>query len=204
MPWPKTPKANWAPKGCSSVQDEKTPKLNYSIIEGSLIWEDRYREFCKRAYQATYPRPELGLPADLFSDEFFNSPSVKQHFKELCTITDSHKMWLALDSDQSIIGTVAARNYPEYCDMKAFYVTPELKGHGIGHALYQRVLSFAGNRAIQVDVVTYLQEAIDMYKHWGFHIDESKGMLQYPIVEWPEAAVNKYQAIYMVKPASKK
>lgn len=176
--------------------------MKFSIIEGSIDWIDRCREFYRLASLATYPRPELGITEDLFSRDVYESRRIKEYFIELCTITKDHKLWLAVTDDNQLIGMVAAHKYPEYCDMKAFYVKPELKAHGIGHALYQKVLEFAADQAIQVDVIEYLDETIAMYQHWGFHIDESKGKLNYPITEWPEAARLAYTAIYMVKPAS--
>jgi hypothetical protein len=56
--------------------------------------------------------------------------------------------------------------------------------------------------AMQVDVVEYLQDTIDMYKHWGFEVDESKGTINYPWEHWPEEARLAHRAIIMVKPAS--
>ena len=83
-------------------------------------------------------------------------------------------------------------------------MAPELQGHGIGHALYQKVLIFAAGAPMQADVVEYMHDTIAMYEHWGFHIDDSKGTLLYPITEWPESARQAYRAIYMVKPADRK
>ena len=110
----------------------------YRIIEGSLEWADKYREFCRKAYMATYIRPELGITKDLFTKEIFSSPRIIKLFQGYCNRTENHKSWLVVDSNNELLGVVAADLYPDYCDMKAFYVKPELKGHGIGHALYSK------------------------------------------------------------------
>lgn len=173
----------------------------YKIIEGSIDWADKYREFCRAAYEAAYVNPERGITKDLFSTEVFSSPRIVKYFQAVCANTPTNKTWLAVDDNQKLIGVVSAHLYPEYCDMKAFYVKREYRGQGIGHALYEKVLDYAGPLPMQVDVIEYMQETIDMYKHWGFTVDKSKGTLNYDITEWPERARQAYQAIYMVKPA---
>ena len=78
-----------------------------------------------------------------------------------------------------------------------------MKGQGIGHALYGKALEFIGSNQIQIDVVNYMADTIEMYKHWGFHIDESKGYVEYPWEGWPEKARYANRGIFMVKPAAK-
>lgn len=175
--------------------------MNYSIIEGSPEWADTCREFCRLAHKAAYVRPELGKTENLYTKEIFASPRITQYYKDLCQFKADQKIWLAVDDNNSLIGMVVAQNVDDYCEMRTFYVRSDLKGHGIGHDLYQKVLEFADGKQIQVDVIEYMQETIDMYKHWGFVIDEQKGKLTYPIIEWPEAARKAYRAIYMTKPA---
>lgn len=171
------------------------------IIHGSADWADLCREFCRQAYLAAYVRPDLGITEDLFSKEVFSSPRITKYYQDLLKPTDNKQISLALDDDDTLIGIVVAELHDDYCDMRCFYVRPDLKGHGIGHELYQKVLAYAGNLPIQVDTVEYMQDTIDMYSHWGFHIDTAKGKLIYNIVEWPEAARKAYTAIYMTKPA---
>jgi ribosomal protein S18 acetylase RimI-like enzyme len=156
---------------------------NYKIVEASVDWADRFREFCRQVYQKSYPRPELGITKDLFSKEIFASPRIKSYFTYKCTPTAEQKCWLALDAEGVILGVVAAHRYNEYCEMQSFYVSPECQGQGIGHALYEKVLEFAGKLPIQVDVVEYMQTTIDMYKHWGFEVDTNKGKLKYGVPE---------------------
>jgi GNAT superfamily N-acetyltransferase len=174
----------------------------YHIIEGSPKWADKYREFCRKAYMDVYPNAERGITEELFSEEVFGTQRVKEYFQDLARNTEDHKLWLAVDENDEIIGGVAAQKYSDYCDIKAFYVRPDLKGQGIGRKLYEKVKEFASDMAMQVDVVEYLQDTIDMYKHWGFEVDESKGTINYPWEHWPEEARLAHRAIIMVKPAS--
>jgi GNAT superfamily N-acetyltransferase len=173
----------------------------YTIIEGSPVWADKFRDFCRQAYQNIYPNKERGITKELFSQKIFGTERVIAYFNDLCLNTDEHKFWLAVNDDQEILGGVAAQKYSDYVDMKAFYVRPDLKGQGIGRRLYEKVKEFAAGMAMQVDVVEYLQDTINMYRHWGFEIDESKGTINYPWEHWPEEARLAHRAIFMVKPA---
>jgi GNAT superfamily N-acetyltransferase len=173
---------------------------DYCIIQGSEVWADKCREFCRKAYLATYLRPEIGITEELFSKDVFSSPRITKYFKDLCRNSTNQRFWVATDDENEIFGMVVAFKHTNYCEMKSFYVEPRHKGQGIGHALYQKVLVFAASQPIQVDVIEYLTETIDMYRHWGFNVDESKGKLNYDIVEWPESARLAYRAVYMVKP----
>lgn len=177
-------------------------ELNYQIIEAGPEWADAYRLFCRQAYLKAYVRPELGVTEDQFTEAGFNLDRVKKYFNDAFNTGEDHKAWLAI-ADGEILGGVVAYDLGEFAEMQAFYVKPELKGHGIGHALYQKVLNFAGDKQIQVDVVRYMTETIDMYKHWGFVIDESKGLVDYDWVEWPDKPRAAYRGVVMIKPASK-
>lgn len=181
---------------------KQTNQLEYSIIEGTVKWADKCREFCRQAYLAAYPNPAIGITEDLFSEEVFSSPRIVKYFQNMCRETADHKIWLAVDNNQEILGVVAGHLHPDYCDMQCFYVAAKHKGQGIGHALYQKVLKLAGSLPIQVDVIEYMADTIAMYEHWGFEIDESKGSLIYNITEWPESARQAYRAIYMTKKPS--
>ena len=174
------------------------PGLDYEVIEAGPEWADDYRSFCRYAYLNAYVRPELGITQEQFSEEVFNSPRVTKYFKDALEKGADHKAWLAVNTGK-ILGGVVAYREPDYCEMQTFYVLPDLKGHGIGHNLYQKVLGFADGMPIQVDVLKYMQSSIDMYKHWGFKVDESRGEVEYDWIEWPEKPRKAYKGIYMVK-----
>lgn len=152
----------------------------YAIIEGSQDWADSYREFARKSYLSAYCKPELGLTQDLFSEEIFDSTRIIKYFRDLCEDKDDNKTWLAVGDDQKLLGVVGAHKYEDFCEMKAFYVKPESQGQGIGHALYERVLQYAGGMAMQLDVVNFMDKTISMYEHWGFTVDASREAFEYP------------------------
>lgn len=174
-------------------------QITYRIIEGSEEWTDKFAEFCRQQYQLAYPRPELGITEELFSREVFASPRIQQYFAEICAKSDSSKTWLAIDETGELVGVVAAGKNAGYVVMKSFYVRNDLKGQGIGHALYQKVLSYAADLPIHVDVVEYMTDTIKMYQHWGFRIDITKGYVTYDLIEWPTEAQKQYRGVYLIK-----
>jgi GNAT superfamily N-acetyltransferase len=186
-----------------SCYDVCVKQIDYKIIEAGPEWADTYRHFCHQAYLATYVRPELGITKAMFSEEAFNLPRIVKYFKDALNTSPNHKVWLAINHNDEILGGVVAYLFPDCCQMQTFYVRPDLKGHGIGHELYEKVVEFASSLPIQVDVVKYNQATIDMYKHWGFEIDRSKGEVEYDWVEWPDEARQAYKGIYMIKPGTK-
>lgn len=171
--------------------------LNYRIVEADKSWMDRYRGFCQKAYEQAYPRPEHGITKELFSKEIFDSSYVREYFEKM--FSPPNKVWLALNKEDQIAGGIAASEYPDYIEMKGFYVDPELKGKGIGRALYDKALDFADGKSIQAWVYEYLDETINMYEHWGFKIDKTKGKLAFNWDPWPKDV--KMYAICMTKPA---
>lgn len=179
----------------------ETPQ--YTIVEGSLDWADRYREFARKNYLTAYCKPELGVTEDLFSKEIFSSARIIKYFRDICNKTDDNKTWLAIDDNQQLVGVVGAHRDEDLCELKAFYVDSELQGRGIGRALYDKVAQFAGGMAMQLDVVNFMDKTISMYEHWGFTIDTSREAFEYPWEEWPPGPAYVLRAIYMTKPASK-
>lgn len=174
----------------------------YTIIEGSPEWADRYREFTRRSYIAAYARPELGLSEDLFSEEVFDSARIIKYFRDICESRDDNKTWLAVDDDNELSGVIAAHRHEDFCELKGFYVKEEMQGQGIGRALYERVLQFAGGTAMQLDVVNFMAKTISMYERWGFAVDTSREAFEYPWEEWPPGPAHMMRAIYMIKPPS--
>lgn len=173
------------------------PHPSYAIIEGSPERADRYREFTRQSYIDSYARPEMGLTEDLFSQEVFSSARIVKYFRDLCENSDDNKSWLAIDSGQQLVGVIAAHKYKEFCEMKAFYVDKEHQGQGIGRALYEKVLRFAGGMAMQLDVVNFMDKTISMYEKWGFKVDTSREAFEYPWEEWPPGPAHTMRARYM-------
>jgi len=75
--------------------------------------------------------------------------------------------------DGALAGCFAIRKIDEeYCEIKRLYVRPAFRGHHIGNAMLDRIVSDArsiGYRAILLDTLPFLKTAIDMYHAYGFY-----------------------------------
>jgi GNAT superfamily N-acetyltransferase len=175
-------------------------KPSYSIIEAGPEWSDRYLHFCQKAYKTYYTRTELGITADLFSEKVFTTSRVAEYFDRMFTKDPANRVWLAVNGS-SILGGVCVQKYLDHCEIKGFYVAPDLKGQGIGRTLFRKVEEFADGMELRLDVVNYMQDTINMYKHWGFTIDEARGYIEYPWEGWPAKARYANRGIFMMRPA---
>lgn len=75
--------------------------------------------------------------------------------------------------DDFAFGVVALRPLPEdgVCEMKRLYVDPLHRGTGAGQALVLRIVGEAvarGYRAIRLDTLPFMKEAIGLYQSVGF------------------------------------
>ena len=173
------------------------------IAEVSPEQADDFRHFCQLEEQTAYTRPDLGITADLFSREIFDLPEAVATYAGYTAVTENTRAWMALDAGGEIVGTVGAKRQKDYCEQNSLYVAPELKGHGIGRALFNHVLEFAGLLPIRVDLVDYMEETRAIYEHWGFVADPSAGKpgciwWKY----WPEEAQKNFQMTYMFRPGA--
>lgn len=58
------------------------------------------------------------------------------------------------------------------CEMKRLYVRPEFRGKKIGGLLIQKIITDAemiGYKHILLDTLPFLENAVYMYKKWGFY-----------------------------------
>lgn len=85
---------------------------------------------------------------------------------------------LAFSSDGSIpLGCIALRplnqsnDEQRCCEMKRLYVSPQARGMGLGRALVNSVIQKAkdrGYREIRLDTLPFMEDAIQMYRRFGF------------------------------------
>jgi GNAT superfamily N-acetyltransferase len=85
-------------------------------------------------------------------------------------------LWVA-ELDGVVAGTVAIRPKSERtCELKRLYVRSDLRGHGLGRALYRRAEEFArsaGYEAIWLDSSRRFTAARRLYEANGFVLVES-------------------------------
>lgn len=73
----------------------------------------------------------------------------------------------------SVTGCVGLRQFEQdICEMKRLYVRQEFRGKGIGIKLSENVISEAkkiGYKKMRLDTISYMKEAIGIYKKIGFY-----------------------------------
>ena len=85
------------------------------------------------------------------------------------------RLYLAAD-EEKIAGCVGlAKNNEIYCEIKRLYVRPEFRGRQISRRLIEKVINDArdiGYKYIRLDTFPFMQEAISLYKKYGFYYIE--------------------------------
>ncbi len=75
--------------------------------------------------------------------------------------------------DNKSVGCIALKkDDDEYCEMKRLYVRPGNRGKHIGKKLMEQVISDAkeiGYKHIRLDTFPFMNNAIKMYKNYGFY-----------------------------------
>ena len=75
--------------------------------------------------------------------------------------------------DNKSVGCIALKKEDdEYCEMKRLYVRPGNRGKHIGKKLMEQVISDAkeiGYKHIRLDTFPFMNNAIKMYKNYGFY-----------------------------------
>ena len=92
--------------------------------------------------------------------------------RELETLESYYELLLIARWNGDLAGCVALRRIDErLCEMKRLYVRPAFRGHRIGRALAERVIDEArarGYRAMRLDTMPTMTNAIGMYEQLGF------------------------------------
>lgn len=79
--------------------------------------------------------------------------------------------------DETLAGCIGLKKINEqHCEMKRLYVRPQFRGKHLGNLLVERIIKDAkeiGYSSMFLDTLPFLQNAIHMYKKFGFYEIES-------------------------------
>lgn len=79
--------------------------------------------------------------------------------------------------DNELAGCIGLRKIDDQnCEMKRLYVRPQFRGKKLGNILVEKIISDAkeiGYSYMLLDTLPFLQNAINMYKKYGFYEIES-------------------------------
>ena len=102
---------------------------------------------------------------------------------------------LALD-DGEIVGTVSLRRADDFYFLQNFYVALDRQGTGLGSQLLREVLAFYDQTLpIRLNTAETNEQAISIYRQWGFVERRDLGVRVSRWDEWPAGVSNGY--IYM-------
>ncbi len=147
---------------------------------------EQYTDLLQQTYQHAYIKESIGLTADCFSREIFNSDDTQKYLKTSLVDTANQKTWLAFDGNKLIGSVTCALENSQKAELKGFYVRKEYQGQGIGKKLYDLALEFAENRDLFLDIYTHNTKTIELYEKWGWKLDSSRGEKGYFVRHWPE------------------
>ncbi len=102
-------------------------------------------------------------------EECFSHPWKKEAIEE--TLSMEGYVSLVAESDQRVVGYIGYRSVLDEADITNVAVSPDLRRHGIGHELLERLLSLAGQKGICtifLEVRISNTAAITLYQHAGF------------------------------------
>lgn len=153
-----------------------------------------YTNLLQQTYEATYTNVPLGLTKECFSKEIFDSSDTQKYLLSNLTVTNKQRTWLTFDN-KILVGSITIIEKESEYELRGFYVIPSYQGRGIGKKLWRKVFTFAKGKDITLDTYAHNEKTIEIYKKWGFVIDEEKGSFYRHWPEWPEGLQAK--CIYM-------
>ncbi len=133
------------------------------------------------------------LYRNFFQKKFYQVTESQIISKKAYKLTIRKKVWFAYDSGK-LIGAITIEDLGNECELRGFYVEKSYQGKGIGKSLWKKALEFAGKKDIILDTYTH-NRTIEIYKKWGFVVDETKGKFFRHWEEWPKGI--KAECLYM-------
>lgn len=103
--------------------------------------------------------------------------SFQGYYEELSSLPGKYaepdgRLLVGIADDQKAAGCVALRKIDDTsCEMKRLYVRPLYRGQSIGQSLMESIVTAAaemGYREIFLDTLSYMEQAIKLYKKAGF------------------------------------
>jgi len=160
--------------------------MNLSIRKAKIEDIKQYTEMLQETYQDTYTNPKIGLTADCFSLNIFNTEDTQKYLGSHLVEVDNQKTWLVFNGNELVGSSTCIIKDDNEAELTGYYVRPRMQGQGIGRQLYNLVLAFADNRDLVLDIYTHNTEIIKLYEKWGWTLDASRGENGFFTRHWPE------------------
>jgi ribosomal protein S18 acetylase RimI-like enzyme len=121
------------------------------------------------------PAADMNVIREIFA-EYGRSTGLNLEFqgfaRELATLPAGYDPILLATWNDAPAGCVALRDLGDHiCEMKRLYVRPTFRGYAIGRTLATTIIEIArhrGFRAMRLDTLPSMTEAIAMYESLGF------------------------------------
>lgn len=151
----------------------------FEIVSATLGDEVGIGEAHLQSWLETYPNEEYGVTEEWIKDElsFLVEDGVADNGhdngvpfrRKLIEGLDSNKLYeVVKDENGKIQGFMYVERKDGVVGLNAIYLTNALKGTGVAYKLMDRVVDFADNLPIKLQVVAYNERAIKFYKKYGF------------------------------------
>ena len=145
----------------------------------------QYTSLLQKSYQDAYTDESIGLAKERFSVEVFNSSNNQEYLIHNLEVNANQKTWLSFIGNE-LVGSITVERKDNECDLRGFYVLKDYQGQGIGKKLWKKARDFSKSDDVVLDIYAHNKKSIEMYKKWGFTIDDSKGIFYLHWPEWPE------------------
>ncbi len=162
------------------IHTHETYKSHVEILPATPEDAEIICDIRDRAWMGAYPNAELGITADAIKlnaqgqNGVFVPRRIAYLKQQLANDDPNKKIFVAKFDDKTVGFTDISIDEHNTRHIWAIYVDPEVQKQGIGGKLMRQVLDIYGrDHDILLEVVSYNQNAIDFYKHFGFEITDT-------------------------------